>query len=80
MTLYDVLDLSFDSTCAEIERSYRRRRETRPTGLIAQMALSLQLFADIDYAYGILSDPMTRRRYDRCPQDFLEFHSVPTII
>ena len=80
MTLYEVLDVSSDSTSIEIARTYMRRRENQSTGLLGNMALSLQLFADIDYAYSVLSDPMTRRRYDRSPQDFLEFHPVPTII
>lgn len=80
MTLYEVLDVSFDSTSAEIESTYARRRENQSTGLLGNIAFSLQLFADIDYAYSILSDPVTRRRYDRFPQDFLEFHPVPTII
>ncbi|MCY1249388.1 hypothetical protein D9M72_629170 [compost metagenome] len=80
MNLYEVLSVATDSTSSEIEAAYRNRRVTLQSGCLGKLVLSLQLYADVDYAYSILSNPKTRQRYDRSPGEFLEFYQVPIVI
>ncbi len=80
MNLYEVLRVSTDSTCSEIDAAYRQRTATPQSGFLGKLVLSLQLYADVDYAYSILSNPQTRQRYDRSPSEFLEFYQVPIVI
>ncbi|AOF92579.1 DnaJ domain-containing protein [Sinorhizobium sp. RAC02] len=80
MTLYEVLRVTPDSTSTDIEVAYAKRRGTSHTGFLGKLVLALKLYADVDYAYSILSNQMTRQHYDRSPDDFLEFYPVAIVI
>ncbi|MBL0373708.1 hypothetical protein JJB09_16930 [Rhizobium sp. KVB221] len=81
MTLYEVLDVSADCAAAEIENAYwSRRSASGHAGLLGRAIESLQMTADVDYAYFVLSDAQRRQDYDRSPDDFLEFHLVSIVI
>ncbi|WP_376743277.1 DnaJ domain-containing protein [Ensifer canadensis] len=80
MTLYEVLRVAPDSTSTEIEAAYGKRRGVSPPGFLGKLARLLHLYADVDYAYSILSNRKTRQHYDRSPDDFLEFYQVAIII
>lgn len=80
MTLYEVLGVDPESTSAEIEIAFKKRRGNRYAGFLEKIAVSLELHADVDYAYAVLSNCNTRKKYDTSPDEFLEFHAVAIVI
>jgi curved DNA-binding protein CbpA len=80
VTLYEVLGVTPNSTSTDIEAAYAKRRGTSDAGFLGRLALALKLYADIDYAYSILSNQKTRQHYDTSPNDFLEFYRVAIVI
>jgi len=62
---YVILGIASDSTPEEIKAAFRRRAlELHPD----TSGLESQPFLEVQEAYGVLSDPERRRRYDRQTQ------------
>ena len=62
MNHYDILGVSRDATEKEIKTSYRElARSLHPD----KNKFGAELFKRINEAYGVLSDPITRKQYDR---------------
>ena len=63
-TFYDVLGVARDATAAQIKRAYRTRaQKLHPDVSPAPDAAAR--FAELQYAYEVLSNPNRRRDYDR---------------
>jgi curved DNA-binding protein len=66
---YSVLDIPRDAGQDDIQQAFRRlARRYHPD--INKDPLAEERFKELNEAYGVLSDPRTRRRYDRFGEDF----------
>ncbi|MFJ4989221.1 DnaJ C-terminal domain-containing protein [Streptomyces sp. NPDC088732] len=66
---YEVLGLAHDAGSEEIQQAFRSRaRKFHPD--INKDPGAEERFKELNEAYGVLSDPATRRRYDRFGEDF----------
>jgi curved DNA-binding protein len=66
---YDALGVSRDASTEELQRAFRRlAREYHPD--VNRDPGAEERFKEINEAYSVLSDPATRKRYDRFGPDF----------
>lgn len=66
---YEVLGLSRDATADQIQRAFRTlARKFHPD--VNKDPAAEDRFKEINEAYHVLSDPETRKRYDRFGEDF----------
>ena len=66
---YEVLGVSRDATADEIQQAYRKlARQHHPD--VNKDPAAEERFKEINEAYHVLSDPETRKRYDRFGEDF----------
>lgn len=78
MTLYEILEVSKNCSSGDIEHAYHMKRAGfAQDGWRGWLVRKLQVTADIDYAYAILSDEEQRLRYDKNPDDFDTFTPLP---
>jgi curved DNA-binding protein len=66
---YDVLGVGRDASPEEIQAAYRRQARANHPDVNRDPAAE-DRFKDVNEAYHVLSDPQTRRRYDRFGDDF----------
>ena len=74
---YETLELSRDSTAAEIKKSYRKlARKYHPD--INKAEDASEKFKEISEAYEVLSDPKKRKRYDELGKDWKDGQNFQT--
>jgi curved DNA-binding protein CbpA len=62
---YEILGLPRDATVAQIKKRYRELARKYHPDVMADKALAQRMFVEIGEAYQTLTDPMSRRDYDR---------------
>src|SRR3954447_6836813 len=70
---YEILGVSRDATAEDIQRAYRKLARTYHPDMNKDPAAEGK-FKDIAEAYDVLSDPITRKKYDAFGHDF---RSIP---
>ncbi|MCJ8013386.1 J domain-containing protein [Paenibacillus sp. KQZ6P-2] len=74
LTLYEILEIGEDSSQDEIKQAYRKlAMKWHPDKNQENMQIATTLFKKIRYAYEVLSDPVSRKKYDASLQNQNKF-------
>ncbi|KAH8428891.1 putative C2H2 finger domain protein [Aspergillus melleus] len=75
---YELLRVDLDATGEEIKKAYKKRAlELHPDRNYGNVEEATELFAEVQSAYEVLSDPQERAWYDSHRQVFLGGHGQP---